>query len=230
VVGIGASASGLDAFKRFLQAMPAHTGMAFVLVPHLDPSHESLMVELLGRHTSIPVCEAQDGMAIEADGINVIPPNRYLAAGNGVVHLSAPQRSPGHETAIDFFLRSLAQAYEERAIGIVLSGTGSHGTLGMQAIKGQGGLTIVLDLDSAEYEQMPRSAISSGLADYIVGRRRPWFSTSPTPAAAAPGSTQLPQRKGSGSWVKSWRCLARAPNTTSVAIARKCSCDGCSGA
>lgn len=168
VVGIGASAGGLDAFKRFLQAMPAHTGMAFVLVPHLDPSHESLMVELLGRHTSIPVCEAQDGMAIEADGIYIIPPNRYLAAEGGVLRLSAPQRSPGHETAIDFFLRSLAQAYEERAIGIVLSGTGSHGTLGLQAIKGQGGLTMVQDPDSAEYDQMPRSAISSGLADYIL--------------------------------------------------------------
>jgi two-component system CheB/CheR fusion protein len=168
VAGVGASAGGLDAFKRFLQAMPAETGLACVLVPHLDPSHESLMVELLARHTATPVCEAQDGMAVAPDRVYVIPPNRYLAIDDGVLRLSAPPRSAGHQTAIDFFLRSLADAYEERAIGIILSGTGSHGTLGLQAIKGHGGLAVVQDPASAEYDQMPRSAIAAGLADYVV--------------------------------------------------------------
>ncbi|MGA7979955.1 MAG: chemotaxis protein CheB [Chromatiaceae bacterium] len=168
VVGIGASAGGLDAFKRFLQAMPADTGLALVLVPHLDPSHKSLMVELLARHTSMPVREAQDGMAVEGDRVYVIPPNRYLAADDGVLRLSDPPRSAGRPTAIDFFLRSLADAYRERAIGIVLSGTGSHGTLGLQAIKGRDGLTMVQEPSSAEYDQMPQSAIAAGLADYVL--------------------------------------------------------------
>ena len=168
VVGIGASAGGLEAFKRFLEAMPADTGLAFVLVPHLDPSHESLMVELLARCTPMPVCEAQEGMAVEPDRVYVIPPNRYLAIEDRVLRLSAPPKSPGRPTAIDFFLRSLADAYEERAIGIILSGTGSHGTLGLQAVKTQGGLAVVQEPGSAEYDQMPRSAIAAGVADYIL--------------------------------------------------------------
>jgi two-component system CheB/CheR fusion protein len=168
VVGIGASAGGLDAFKRFFEAIPADTGLAFVLVPHLAPSHESLMVELLARCTPMPVCEAQEGMALAPDRVYVIPPNRYLAIEDGVLRLSAPLKSPGQPTAIDFFLRSLADAYEERAIGVVLSGTGSHGTLGLQAIKGRGGLAVVQEPGSAEYDQMPQSAIAAGVADYIL--------------------------------------------------------------
>ena len=148
--------------------MPADTGLAFVLVPHLDPSHESLMVELLARCTPMPVCEAQEGMAVEPDRVYVIPPNRYLAIEDRVLRLSAPPKSPGRPTAIDFFLRSLADAYEERAIGIILSGTGSHGTLGLQAVKSQGGLAVVQEPGSAEYDQMPRSAIAAGVADYIL--------------------------------------------------------------
>jgi len=168
VVGIGASAGGLDAFKRFLQAVPAHTGMAFVLVPHLDPSRESLMVELLARQTPMPVLEAEDGMAVEPDRVYVIPPSRYLAVAHGILRLSVPPRSPVRQPAIDFFLRSLADAYQERAIGIVLSGTGSHGTLGLQAIKGQDGLTMAQEPSSAEYPQMPQSVIAAGLADYVL--------------------------------------------------------------
>jgi len=138
VVGVGASAGGLDAFKRFLQAVPAQTGMAYVLVPHLDPSHESLLVELLARHTPMPVSEAEEGMAVEADRVYVIPPSRYLAIGEGRLRLSAPPESAGHQTAIDFFRRSLAEAYAERAIGIVLSGTGAHGTPGPAGHQGAG--------------------------------------------------------------------------------------------
>ncbi|MBK1730856.1 CheR family methyltransferase [Thiococcus pfennigii] len=168
VVGVGASAGGLAAFKRLLQATPPNTGLAFVLVPHLDPHHESLLVELLAKHSAMPVTEAQDGQAIEADQVYVIPPNRYLSIERGTLRLSTPPASVGQSTVIDFFLRSLADAYRERAIGVVLSGTGTHGTLGLQAIRGRGGLAVVQQPESAEYDQMPRNAIADGSPDYVL--------------------------------------------------------------
>jgi two-component system CheB/CheR fusion protein len=168
VVGIGASAGGLDALKRLLEGMPGDTGLAFVLVPHPGSSRESLMVELLARHTPMPVTEAQDGMVVEANRVYVIPPSRYLAVEDGVLRLSDPPESLGQATAIDFFLRSLAKVYQQQAIGVILSGTGSHGTLGLQAIKGRGGLAVVQDPASAQYDQMPRSAILAGVADRVL--------------------------------------------------------------
>ena len=168
VVGIGASAGGLNAIQRLFQHMPRSTGMAFILVPHLDPRNPSLMVDLIARQTGIPVGEAQDGMAVTADRIYVIPPNRYLAVEDGVLRLLTPPRTAGRQTPIDAFLRTLADAYQERAVGIILSGTGAHGTLGLRAIKGRDGLAMVQDPASAEYDQMPRSAIAAGLADYVL--------------------------------------------------------------
>lgn len=168
IVGIGASAGGLNAFKRFFSAMRPDSGMAFVLIPHLDPTHESLMVELLARQTEMPVVEAEDGTAVQANCVYIIPPNKYLEIACGLLRLSEPPKPRGLQTAIDFFLRSLAMDQEERAIGIVLSGTGSHGTLGIREIKLVGGLVIAQEPKSAEYDQMPRSAIETGLVDFVL--------------------------------------------------------------
>src|SRR5215472_12862482 len=132
VVAVGASAGGLEAFKRFMGAMPTDSGIAFALIPHLDPSHESLMVELLAKHTRMPVHEAGQGMAMQPNHVYIIPPNSYLAFKNGLLELSRPSETRGRQTAIDFSLRSLAEDQKERAIGVILSGTGSHGTAGIR--------------------------------------------------------------------------------------------------
>jgi two-component system CheB/CheR fusion protein len=167
-----ASAGGLDAFKRFFQAMPPDSGMAFLLVPHLDPHHESLMVGLLGKYTGMPVVEATEGVGVEPNRVYVIPPNRYLAVSHGVLRLTGPVERRAQQTAIDFFLRSLAEDQQENAICIVLSGTGSHGSLGLKAVKANGGMAIVQDPRTAEYDQMPRAASATGLADYVLAPER----------------------------------------------------------
>lgn len=168
VVGIGASAGGLDALKKLFGAMPNDTGMAFVVVPHLDPKHKSLMVELLAKQTDMPVCEAEEGMAIQPNMLHVIPHNKFLAIRDRVLHLSKLPQPQGLQTAIDSFLRSLADDVKELAIGIVLSGTGSHGTLGIQAIKGHGGMAMVQEPGTADYDHMPQNAIATGVVDYIL--------------------------------------------------------------
>ena len=168
VVGIGASAGGLDAFKKFFQAMPTNSGMAFVLIPHLDPTHESLMVELLRKYTPMPVAEAGEGMAVEANHVYVIPPNKYLAISKGVLRLTGPVERARSSTSIDFFLRSLATDMEEKAICIIVSGTGTHGTLGLKAVKANGGMAMVQDPKTAEYSRMPESAVATELADYVL--------------------------------------------------------------
>lgn len=168
IVGIGASAGGLDAFRKFLTAMPDDSGLAIVLVPHLDPSHESMMVNLLARQTKIPVCEAQDGMAVQANRIYVIPPNKFLSIKDGVLQLSKPPVGRRSETAIDAFLISLAKDRQEYAIGVVLSGTGTNGSQGLKEIKLVGGMVMAQLPDSAEFEQMPQSAIATGLMDYVL--------------------------------------------------------------
>ncbi len=168
VAGIGASAGGLDAFKKFFAAMPPDSGMAFVLIPHLDPKHESLMVELLARCTTMPVVEATEGLAVLADHVYVIPPNKYMTIQGGVLSLTGPVLRGGLQTSIDLFLRSLADDKQEKAIGIILSGTGSHGSLGLEAVKAAGGMAMVQDPKTAEYPRMPESAIATGLADYVL--------------------------------------------------------------
>ena len=151
MAGIGASAGGLDAFKKFFAAMPADSGIAFVLIPHLDPKHESLMVELLARHTTMPVVEAADGMAVEANHVYIIPPNKYMTISGGMLRLTGPVERGGPQTSIDLFLRSLADDQQEKAICIILSGTGSHGTLGLKAVKAAGGMAMVQDPATADY-------------------------------------------------------------------------------
>jgi len=168
IVGIGASAGGLAAFEAFFSGMPADTdpGMAFVLVQHLDPHHKSILADLVRRYTRMRVFEVEDGMAVEPNCAYIIPPNRDMAFLNGTLQLMEPSSPRGQRLPIDYLFRSLAQDQRERAIGIVLSGTGSDGTLGVRAIKGEGGLVIVQNPDSTEYDGMPRSAIATGLVDY----------------------------------------------------------------
>src|SRR5207302_1913652 len=168
VVAIGASAGGLEAFKRFMGAIPPDGGIAFALIPHLDPNHASLMVELLAKHTRMPIQEAGHGMVIERNHVYVIPPKPYLAFNEGVLELSRPPEARGRQTAIDFSLRSLAADRKEKAIGVIFSGTGSHGTAGIKEIKFVGGMVMVQDPATAEYDQMPRSAIATGLVDYVL--------------------------------------------------------------
>jgi len=168
VIGIGASAGGLNAFKKFFSKMPVDSGAAFVVVPHLDRTHASLMAELLARQTTMPVCEARDAMPLEPNCVYVIPPNKYLAIVDRKLQLSAPAEGPGATTAIDFFFRTLAVDQRERAIGIVLSGTSSHGTLGLKEIKLAGGMVMAQQPESAEHDQMPRNAIATGLVDFVL--------------------------------------------------------------
>ena len=168
VVGIGASAGGLAAFEAFFSGMPADTdpGMAFVLVQHLAPDHKSLLTGLIRRYTRMQVFEVEDGMAVEPNHAYIIPPGRDMALLNGRLHLLEPSSPRGQRLPIDFFFRSLAQDQRERAICIVLSGTGSDGTLGVRAIKGEGGMVMVQNPASTEYNGMPRSAIATGLVDF----------------------------------------------------------------
>lgn len=168
IVGIGASAGGLNAFKRFFTALPVHSGMAFVLIPHLDPTHQSLMVELLAKYTTEPVVEATEGMAVKPNHVYILPPNKYMTIREGTLRLTGPVERRGVQTSIDVFLRSLAEDQQERAICVILSGTGAHGTLGLKAIKASGGMAMVQEPKSAEFDRMPLSAIDTGLADYIL--------------------------------------------------------------
>jgi two-component system CheB/CheR fusion protein len=168
IVGIGASAGGLAAFKGFFEAMPAESGMAFILVQHLDPTHESLMVDLLSRHTEMQVIQVEDRMQVQANHVYMIPPNWDLAIQNGELLLTTPVQRRGMRMPIDFFLKSLAKDQKERAICIILSGTGSDGTVGLKAVKSYGGMVVVQLPEEAQYDGMPSSAIATGVVDHIV--------------------------------------------------------------
>lgn len=168
IVGVGASAGGLAAFERFLSGIPegVDLGMAFVLVQHLAPDHKSILAEILGRSTSFPVIEVEDGMAVQPNYVYVIPPGHDMALLNGTLQLLEPTEPRGHQLPIDYFFRSLAEDQHQRAIGVVLSGSGSDGTLGIRAIKSEGGMIIAQKTETAEFDSMPRSAIATGLVDY----------------------------------------------------------------
>ncbi len=168
IIGIGASAGGLEAYEQFFRNVPVDSGLAFVLVQHLDPSHESLLTEILQRCTSLPVVEARDHVIVESNHVYVIPPNRDLAIFHGTLQLSLPEMPRGQRMPIDAFLRSLAEDQGERAIGIVLSGTGTDGTQGLRAILGAGGITLVQDPATAKYDGMPGSAIKAGFATHVL--------------------------------------------------------------
>ncbi|HEX5690985.1 MAG TPA: chemotaxis protein CheB, partial [Roseiflexaceae bacterium] len=166
VVGIGASAGGLDAFKQFFAATPADSKLAFVLIQHLDPNHESLMADLLARYTSMPVVQVEDNMPVHAGHVYIIPPNTYMTISHNTLYLTEPTERRGMRMAIDFFFRSLAEDRREKAICIILSGTGSDGSLGLKAVKERGGMVMVQEPATAQYDGMPRSAIATGLTDY----------------------------------------------------------------
>ncbi|WPZ35003.1 chemotaxis protein CheB [Thalassobaculum sp. OXR-137] len=168
IVAIGASAGGLDAFRQFLEAMPDDCGMAFLLIQHLDPNHESLMAELLARHTALSVQTATDGTPLAPNTVYVIPPNCYLRVIDLTIMIERPVAQRGVRMPIDYCFRSLAETLHERAVGIVLTGTASDGTAGLREIKATGGLTLVQDPDTAEYDGMPRSAVKAGVADFVA--------------------------------------------------------------
>ncbi len=168
VVGLGASAGGLDAFRRLLAVLPGGTGMAFILIQHLDPTHASMMVDLLAGHTPLMVQQAADGMPIEPEHVYLIPPGAYLSIRAGALRLSQPRERHGARLPFDFFLRSLAEELGERAICVILSGTGSDGSLGLKAVKEKGGLVIAQEPGEAEYDGMPRSAIMTGAVDLVL--------------------------------------------------------------
>src|SRR5271168_3262156 len=168
VVGLGASAGGLDAFRRLLAVLPPGTGMAFILIQHLDPTHASMMVDLLAGHTPLKVQQAADGMPLEREHIYLIPPGAYLSIQGGALRLSEPRERHGARLPFDFFLRSLAEELGHRAVCVILSGTGGDGSLGLKAIKEKGGLVIAQDPNEAEFDGMPRSAIMTGAVDLVL--------------------------------------------------------------
>jgi two-component system CheB/CheR fusion protein len=170
VVGIGASAGGLDAFKKFLKAIPENSGMAYVLVQHLNPNHESLLPELLQKVTEIPVSEIKDVVIVEPDHIYIIPENKLLVANDGALQLipRPPKKKNVLTMSIDLFFTSLAEVHQNNAIGVVLSGTASDGTQGLRAIRNNGGITFAQDEASAAFDGMPHSAAQAGVVDFIL--------------------------------------------------------------
>jgi len=167
VIGIGASAGGLTAVTQILKHLPIRIGMAIVIIQHLDPKHGSLTAEILSRVSPLPVAEVKDGMRIEPDHIYVIPPNYNLRLAKGVLKLS-PRSEARQHLPIDLFFQSLADEKKDEAIGVVLSGIASDGTMGLKAIKSESGLTFAQDPKTAQYDGMPRSAIQSGAVDIVA--------------------------------------------------------------
>ena len=167
VIGVGASAGGLEAFKRFIKAIPPSSGMAFILVQHLEPNHESLLAEILQKSTSIPVQEVTDNVHVEPDHIYIIPSNKLLTANDGHLQLRVRPRNKKN-LPIDLFFTSLAEVHGSNAVGVVLSGTASDGTQGLKAIKQKGGMTFAQETGSAAFRGMPQSAIDAGVVDFIL--------------------------------------------------------------
>ncbi|MBN2693103.1 PAS domain-containing protein [bacterium] len=168
VVGIGASAGGLEALQDFFKNMPTKTGLAFVVIQHLSPDYKSVMDELLARQTSIPISIAENGVNVEADHIYLIPPRKNISIFHNKLFLEEQNLKKGLNLPIDIFFRSLSADKGKNTIGVILSGTGSDGTLGTRAIKEAGGMVMVQDEQSAKFDGMPRSSIATGLVDYIL--------------------------------------------------------------
>jgi two-component system CheB/CheR fusion protein len=168
VVGIGASAGGLESFSELLARVPAGTGMAYVFVQHLDPGRASLLVEILSKRAGFPVEQAREGLKILPDHLYVIAPNTTLTIGAGVLHLGIRDPTEMPHRPVDVFFHSLAQQRGPNAIGIILSGIGSDGAKGIQAVKQAGGITFAQDESSALFYGMPNSAIRTGCVDFIL--------------------------------------------------------------
>src|SRR5712692_2645251 len=167
IVGIGASAGGLDAFIQLLRALPADTGMDFVLVQHLDPTHASMLTEILSRATAMRVAEVTDQTAAEPNHVYVIPPGVTLGIERGILRLSPRKEARGQHRPIDDFLNSLAHDQGHLAIGVILSGSATDGTVGLEAIKAEGGITFAQD-DTAQHGSMPNSAVATGCVDFVL--------------------------------------------------------------
>lgn len=168
IVGIGASAGGLEALELFFNNMPKDNGMAFVVIQHLDTTHVSMMAELLQRNTTMKVFQATDRLKVKPNCIYVIPPNKSLSMLHGALHLFAPVKLHGLRLPIDTFFRSLAKDRQEKSIGIILSGMGSDGSLGLKDIKENNGIVLVQDPDTAKFNGMPRSAIEAVIPDVVA--------------------------------------------------------------
>ncbi|MFW5980710.1 MAG: chemotaxis protein CheB, partial [Halanaerobiaceae bacterium] len=168
IVGIGASAGGLEAFQEFFSGMPDNNepGMAFVLIQHLAPDYKSSLRDIIQRSTDMEVLEVEDEMKVQCNHVYIIPPNFSMTLSENTLKLEEPSSPRGQRMAIDDFFRSLAQEQKERSIGVILSGAGSDGTLGLRAIKGEGGMVMVQKPASAKYDSMPRNALDTGLVDY----------------------------------------------------------------
>jgi two-component system CheB/CheR fusion protein len=168
IVGLGASAGGLEPLQQFFARVPAASGLAYVVVQHMDPTHKALLAELLQRDTAMPVREATQSLRIEPDVVYVIPPNAELTVAGGLLRLADPMQPRGMRLPIDLLFASLARDQGERAIGVLLSGMGADGRLGLQAIKTQGGLTLAQQPETAQFDSMPRSAIAAGCVDIVA--------------------------------------------------------------
>ncbi len=168
IVGIGASAGGLEALEQFFQNVPKNCGIAFVVIQHLDPNHVGIMPELLQRTTDLKVFQVTDHLQVQANHVYVIPPNKSMSILNGYLHLFEPIESRGLRLPIDYFFRSLADDQQENSIGIILSGMGSDGSLGLKAIKEKNGIVLVQDPLTAKFDGMPQSAVNAVIVDILA--------------------------------------------------------------
>ncbi|MEP7248495.1 MAG: PAS domain S-box protein [Spartobacteria bacterium] len=168
VLGLGASAGGVAALREFFEGMSSDSGLAFVVVMHLSPEHESSLAEVLQPNTAMPVIQVQDEVKVEPNHVYVIPPNKHLTMADSTLRLSERQQAPGRRVTIDLFFRTLADAYGQRSLCAILTGTDSDGVIGLKHIKAQGGVTIAQDPEEAEHDTMPRSAIETGMVDWIL--------------------------------------------------------------
>jgi two-component system CheB/CheR fusion protein len=199
IVGIGASAGGLEALEQFLRHVPERIGMAFVVVQHLDPTRKGVLASLLQRSTTMPVVQVKNRTKLRPDCVYVIPPDKDMSIQDGVLHLRAPAEPRGLRLPVDFFLRSLAADSHDLAIGVILSGMGSDGTLGLAAIKESAGVVFVQEPASAKFDGMPRSAIEAGLADFVAppaelpGKIAAYLHHKPLIADAGPGTDKKGQ-------------------------------------
>ena len=168
IVGLGGSAGGIAALQEFFAVMPVDSGLAFVVILHLSPHHESTLAEMFQRSTAMPVVAATDGVAVEPNSVYLIPPGKFLASVDGHLSLTDAQEPRGRRVAVDYFFRTLAETHGAQSLAVVLSGAGGDGALGLKRVKELGGLTIAQDPDEAEHPDMPRAAIATGVVDWVL--------------------------------------------------------------
>jgi two-component system CheB/CheR fusion protein len=168
IVGIGASAGGLEAFTQLLSEIPTDTGMSFVLVQHLDPTHVSMSAEIIQKSIKIPIEEAKDGLAVKPNQVYIIPPNYNMELQEGALKLSLRESHSPINVSIDFLMKSLALSLKNKAIGVLLSGSGADGSIGLGNIKAEGGITFAQTPSSAKYPDLPQNAIDAGVVDFVL--------------------------------------------------------------